>query len=110
MERKLAVILAADVAGYSRLMGADEEAIGDDAVTRWAVPGGETLDRLWRDQDDVAALYKQIRFRDIQPAWPSATVYGTDGWPQRRPLRCRGAHKGGKCSHSPSPPNTSVTA
>ena len=25
MERKLAAILAADVAGYSRLMGADEE-------------------------------------------------------------------------------------
>jgi len=25
VERKLAVILAADVAGYSRLMGADEE-------------------------------------------------------------------------------------
>ena len=26
MERRLAAILAADVAGYSRLMGADEEA------------------------------------------------------------------------------------
>jgi class 3 adenylate cyclase len=26
VERKLAAILAADVAGYSRLMGADEEA------------------------------------------------------------------------------------
>jgi hypothetical protein len=31
MERKLAAILAADVAGYSRLMGADEEAM-DDAL------------------------------------------------------------------------------
>jgi len=29
MERKVAAILAADVAGYSRLMGADEEATVD---------------------------------------------------------------------------------
>ena len=39
VERRLAAILAADVAGYSRLMGADEEgtlaaAEGDPARTR----------------------------------------------------------------------------
>jgi adenylate cyclase len=31
-ERRLAAILAADVAGYSRLMGADEEA---EPIRRW---------------------------------------------------------------------------
>jgi len=32
VERRLAAILAADVAGYSRLMGADEEA---ELIRRW---------------------------------------------------------------------------
>ncbi len=47
MERRLAAILAADVVGYSRLMGADEEAtlatlntyreVHRQATTRWLV-------------------------------------------------------------------------
>jgi len=34
VERRLAAVLAADVAGYSRLMGADEEAEAEP-VRRW---------------------------------------------------------------------------
>ena len=42
MERRLAAILAADVAGYSRLMGADEEG----TLTRLKRHRGELIDPL----------------------------------------------------------------
>jgi class 3 adenylate cyclase len=38
VERRLAAILAADVAGYSRLMGADEEGTHARGVSRSAAP------------------------------------------------------------------------
>ena len=45
VKRKLAVILAADVAGYSRLMGADEEATLKTLGTYREVIGNPVLRR-----------------------------------------------------------------
>ena len=42
--RRLAAILAADVAGYSRLIGADEEG----TLNRLRSIGGELIDLLWQ--------------------------------------------------------------
>jgi hypothetical protein len=51
VERRLAAILAADVAGYSRLMGADEEG------TTCAAEGASCANRLIpRSQDIAGAL------------------------------------------------------
>ena len=36
-QRKLTAILSADVAGYSRLMGADEEANEERTALNWAI-------------------------------------------------------------------------
>jgi hypothetical protein len=46
VERKLAAVLAADIAGYSRLMGADEE--GTLARLKATMPSGLGLDGVHR--------------------------------------------------------------
>ena len=48
VERRLAAILAADVAGYSRLMGADEEG------TTCAAEGASCANRLITRSQDIA--------------------------------------------------------
>src|SRR5262245_36923708 len=59
MERKLAAILAADVAGYSRLMGADE--VG-------------TLDRLRSSREAVDSLIAAHRGRIFNSAGDSVVA------------------------------------
>jgi len=62
--RRLAAILAADVAGYSRLMGADEE-----GTHMWTAPVSQGLQR-------------EMTFWSIAVICP-AFVCGTDGrWPR----------------------------
>jgi hypothetical protein len=54
VERRLAAILAADVAGYSRLMGADEEESGDSSIS-FVYKKGRPID------SSISFVYKKGR-------------------------------------------------
>jgi hypothetical protein len=53
MERKLTAILSADVHGYSRLIGEDEEATIHTLRTRWWGCGNGFSTKIWRKQSGL---------------------------------------------------------
>jgi hypothetical protein len=84
--RRLAAILAADVAGYSRLMGADEEGTHDifgdgvNAAARLealAEPDGICISRMVRDQirDKLAYPFEDIGEQSVKNIARPVRVY-----------------------------------
>src|SRR6266404_3838329 len=55
----------AATSGASRLRPGYQKLLEDARAGAFDVVVAEALDRLSRDQEDIAALYKQLRFRDV---------------------------------------------
>ncbi len=89
VERKLAAILAADVVGYSRLMGADEA--GAQAAETARLSNGEWQPFLSKDaphhgfvpfsDDDAAALGGATRDKSSGWWWSYLDMRTLRGWP-----------------------------
>ncbi len=75
-KRKLAAILAADVAGYSRLMGDDADRLSLDPAMRWIV-GGKAVERqaasssqMGRFETEVLATEENLgALADLSGQW-----------------------------------------
>src|SRR5438552_2712273 len=97
VERRLAAILAADVAGYSRLMGADEEGIrpcgtGSSLTHRW-----REMDSNFRFPDAPSGRSTEARTfssdREFAPLPIPDLGFGIVDPPASRPLRQAGGTK-----------------